>query len=145
VFFPKLFLEYSRKIPKYNWIKTEELCFLHIQLALCTSGLLPMQPWPNTVSITLLMGIPISWLNPLLPVALSKSEQSRSIADHALNLRVTSWRLVSLEGACCGGGNLSCSRCKRQLPCILIGIMYHWVSATICGPHKSQLIQIGRT
>lgn len=55
----------------------------------------------------------------------SESEHSRSIADNTLKLSTTSWRLVSLEGPHCSGGNLSCSQCNRQLPRILIGIMYH--------------------
>lgn len=97
-------------------------------------------PLPNTwtISVSLLMSVHVSCLSPLPPVALctSESEQSRSTADNTLNLRLTSWRLVSLGGPHCGGGNLSCLQCNRQLPWILIGIMYHWLSATICGPKK---------
>lgn len=83
---------------------------------------------------------------PCHPVpCLSECEQSRSTADNTLKLSTTSRRLVSLEGPRCGGGNLSCSQCNRQLPCILIGIMYHWLSETISGPNKSQLIHTGQT
>lgn len=76
---------------------------------------------------------------------LSGCEQSRSAADSTLKLSATSQRLASLEGPRRGGGNLSCSQCNRQLPRILIGIMYHWLSETISGPHKSQLIHTGQT
>lgn len=76
---------------------------------------------------------------------LSECEQSRSAADSTLKLSATSQRLASLEGPRRGGGNLSCSQCNRQLPRILIGIMYHWLSETISGPHKSQLIRTGQT
>lgn len=56
------------------------------------------------------------------------SEQSRSTADNALKLSMTSRNLVSLKGPHGGGGNLSWWRCNRQLPRILIGIMYHWLA-----------------
>lgn len=75
----------------------------------------------------------------------SASERSRSISDKTLKLSMTSSHLVSLEGPHCGGGNLSCLQCNQQLPRILIGIMYHWLSESICGPYQSQLIHIGQT
>lgn len=88
----------------------------------------------------------VSWSRATHPVpCLSECEQSRSAADSTLKLGVTSPCLASLEGPHRGGGNLSCSQCNRQLPRILIGIMYHWLSQTISGPHKSQLIHTGQT